>query len=199
VAGGAAGAGLLTACGGGRKPAPEAQPVVTRADRLEGDLSVAALLVSLENLLVSVYQEGLDKKDKFGPYPPAVMSALDTALRQHKQHAVAWNGILTGAGKPGITGVDLTVKVATADPVLSRARDYNALLGLCQDLETLMSSTYLAAMGALENLAALKVAASIHPVENQHVGALGFLLGRALATDGFGRTDGARPTSDSIG
>ena len=199
VAAATTGAGLLAACSGGDDARPPDQPVATRADQLEGDLSVAALLVSLENLLVAVYQEGLDKKDKFGPFPPAVMSMLETALRQHKEHAVAWNGILTGAGKPGITGVDLTVKAATSDPGLARARDPSALLGICQDVETLVSSTYLAAMGALENLAALKVAASIQPIENQHIGVLAFLGGRALPTDSFGRTEGARPTSDNIG
>ena len=33
-----------------------------------------------------------------------------TAQAQHKDHAAAWNGVLTGAGKKAVTGVDLTVK-----------------------------------------------------------------------------------------
>jgi hypothetical protein len=45
----------------------------------------------------------------------------------------------------------------------------------------------------------LKVAASIHPVENQHVAALAFLLGRNVAADNFAHPDGARTPSDAIG
>jgi hypothetical protein len=197
---GAAGAGLLAGCGGADPPRPVDDPVVTRPDRLEGDLAVAALLVSLENLLVSVYEDVLEPeaRDKL-ELPPATVSLLETAVRQHKDHAGAWNGILTGAGKPGITGVNLTVKSMTSDPGLARLRDGAALLSLGQELETVVASTYLAAIGAIDNNAALKVAASIHPVESEHVATMAFLLGRTPAPEAFGRTDAGRPLTDSIG
>lgn len=200
AAGGAAGAGLLSACGGGHdSPRPTDEPIVTRPDRLEGDLSVAALLVSLENLLVSVYQEGLDKREKIGQLPPAALTLIEAVQKQHRDHAAAWNGILTGAGKPGITGVNLTVKSQTSEPGLFRLKDPSGLLSLGQELETITASTYLAAIGALENNAALKVAASIQTVENEHAAIMSFLLGRAPAPEGFARTDGGRPLTDSIG
>jgi hypothetical protein len=199
AAGGLAGTGLLAGCSGDDEPRPVDAPLVTNPDRLEGDLAVAALLVSLENLLVVAYQEGLDNEERIGPIPPASMAYVETALQQHKEHSVAWNSILTGAGKPAITGVNLTVKSATADPVLARMRDTVAFLAMCQDLETVTAGTYLAALGSIANNAVLKVAASIHPVENAHVTSLAFLLARGPFPEGFGRTDGARPTSDSIG
>lgn len=199
-----AGAGTLvaasaSACGGSGKAKGADPTQVTSADHLDGDLSLAALLVSLENLLVYAYQEGLNRKDRLGPYPPAVQALIDESLRQHKEHATAWNSILSGAGKAGITGSNLTVKATTVDPQLFRARDTTALLALCSDLENLTAVTYLATMGAFENVAALKVAASIHPVENQHVAALAFLLGRNLAPDNFAHPDGARTPNDAIG
>jgi hypothetical protein len=160
---------------------------------------VAALLASLENLLVGVYQDGIDRRERLGPYAPAVTAFLETAQRQHKEHAAAWNSILSGAGKPGITGVNLNVKGATADPALFRARDAVGLLGVCDEVGRVVATTYLAAMGSLQNNAALKVAASIHPVECEHLGVLAFLLGRQLPSDSFTHVEGARPTSDAIG
>lgn len=200
--GGASGAALVaSACssGGGNGPTAVSQPAVTRADHLEGDLAIASLLASIENLLTAVYQTGIDRADRYGPYSPAVASLLSGAQAQHKDHATAWNSILTGAGKPGVTGVDLSVKSQTTDPPLNRARDVTGLLGVVSDLENLAATTYLAAIGALDNIAAVKVAASIHPVEHEHVGAITFLLGKNLGTDSFTHADGARTTTDSIG
>ncbi len=200
LAGGAcAGAVLLGGCSGGDPRPTGDQPPVTRADRLEGDLAVATLLVSLENLLVAVYQEALDRRERLGPYPPAVQAFVEGAQRRHREHAKAWNGILTGAGKRGVTGLNLPVKASTSDPAFNRARDYSVVLQMFQEVESVTATTYLHAIGALDNNAAVKVAASVHPIENEHVGTLAFLLGRNIPGEGFGRTDGARPTSDSIG
>lgn len=193
------GAVLLGACSDDDPRPPDTTPLVTRADRLEGDLSVAALLTSLENLMVSAYQESLDRQERLGPYPPAVLSYIEGAQRQHREHAAAWNAVLTGASKPGVTGVNLTVKASTTDPGLLRARDYTALLQMYSDVEGITATTYLHAIGALENNAAIKIAASIQPVEHQHLGALAFMLGRNLGNEPFGRSDGARPTTDTIG
>ena len=194
------GSALLAACGG-PSPArpPDDTPVVTSPDHLEGDLAIAALLASMENLLLNLYQEAIDKKDKLGTIPPGVMAVITTAQKEHKDHAAAWNGILTGAGKPGITGVNLTVKSGSVDVPLARAKDFGTFLSLCQDVGTLTATTYQAAMGSLQNLAAIKVAASIHPVEQQQVAVLNFLLGRNPPTDSFRHVDGARTTTDNIG
>lgn len=199
VAGAGVVAGALGACGRTSKPNPLDQTPVSRADTLEGDLAVAALLASTENLLVATYQDGLDRKDRFGPYSPGVQSMIESAMRQHKEHATAWNSILTGAGKPGITGVDLSLKASLVEGPIFRARDTNAFLSVCHDLEAVNAITYLAAIGVFDNNAAVKVAASIHPVEHQHIAVMTFLSGQKLASESFGRTDGARPTTDNIG
>ncbi|MFP5320110.1 MAG: ferritin-like domain-containing protein [Acidimicrobiia bacterium] len=199
AAGALGSAGLLGACSEDSPRPPDSQPAVTRADRLEGDLSVAALMASLENLMVAVYDQCLDRQERFGPHPPAALGFFETAQRHHREHALAWNSVLTGAGKPGVTGVNLTVKASTTEPGLVRARDYWALLQLAEDVEGITATTYLHAIGALENNAAIKIAGSIHPVEHEHIGTLSFLLGHNPSSEPFGRSDGARPITDSIG
>jgi hypothetical protein len=191
---------VLGACGDDRNPRPTDPTIVTDPAKLEGDLAVAALLTSLDNLLVSVYQECIDRRDRLGPYPLAVLTVIELAQKQHRDHAAAWNSILTGAGKAPVTGVNTTVRAATTDPSFFRARDTTSVLTIAQDVENVTAQTYLAAIGGMNNNAAIKVAASIHPVECEHVGVLTFLLGKAMPSDSFGRPDGvARPLTDTIG
>lgn len=195
-----AGAGLvLAACSRATPPGGGEAPPVLPAGHLEGDLALAALLASIENLLVATYDQGLGMSDEIGPIPAAIQVALATARDQHREHAKAWNGLITGAGKPGITGVDLSLKASSAGPSLERVKEPTGLVGVCRDLERVTATTYLAAVAALQNNAAVKVAASIQPVENAHVAALSVLVGQQVAPDTFARVDGARPTSDSIG
>ena len=49
-----------------------------------------------------------------------------TAQGQHQDHAAAWNGVLTGAGKKAVTGVDLTVKKAV-DKAFGKVKDVPGL------------------------------------------------------------------------
>ena len=195
-----AGALVLAACGDDGNPRPVDPTIVSDPGKLEGDLAVAGLLASLDNLLVTVYQEGIDRRDRLGGYPAAVLTALEAAQRHHREHAAAWNSILTGAGKSPVTGVNTTVRTAVADPQFFRAREVNQVLSLCHEIENVAAATYVAAIGGLNNLAAIKIAASIQPVESAHVSVLGFLMGRPLPTDSFSRSDGvARTPTDTIG
>ncbi|MET0420646.1 MAG: ferritin-like domain-containing protein, partial [Acidimicrobiia bacterium] len=69
--------------------------------KLTGDLAVVALAASLENLAVGTYAAGIAAATagKLGAVPPAVVTFATTAQSHHKDHAAAWNGVLTGAGK----------------------------------------------------------------------------------------------------
>ena len=86
-----------TATGAGSSPAS-----------LTGDLKVAALAASLENLGVFAYNAGIQAATagKLGTVPPAVVTFAQTAMSQHTQHAAAWNSVLTGAGKAKVTETD---------------------------------------------------------------------------------------------
>jgi hypothetical protein len=168
--------------------------------KLTGDLAVVALAASLENLAVGTYQAAIDAvtAGKLADVPPAVVTFAQTAQSQHKDHAAAWNGVLTGAGKKAITGVDLTVKKGV-DKAFAKVTDVPGLAMLALDLENVAAATYIAAIDVVKSPAGIKTAASIQPVELQHAAILNYLLGDYPVPDAFAKSTGARPTSDKIG
>ncbi len=170
------------------------------SQKLTGDLAVVALAAGLENLAVATYQAGIDAASagSLGAVPPAVVTFATTAQSQHKDHAAAWNGVLTGAGKKAVTGVDLTVK-KSVDTTFATVKDVPGLAKLALDLENVAAATYLAAIAVVKVPAGIKTAATIHPVELQHAAILNLLLGVYPVPDAFAKKSGARPASDKIG
>jgi Ferritin-like domain len=195
LVGSGAGSGLAAAV----TRTPTAVPAAA-GQKLSGDLAVVALAASLENLAVGTYQAGIDAatKGSLGDVPPAVVTFAQTAQSQHRDHAAAWNGVLTGAGKKAVSGVDLTVK-ASVDKAFAGVKDVPGLAQLALDLENAAAATYLSAISAVKSPAGIKTAASIQPVELQHAAILNFLLGQYPVPDSFAKTTGARTTSDKIG
>jgi hypothetical protein len=175
-------------------------PGATSAQKLSGDLAVVALAASLENLAVGTYQAAIDAvtQGKLTGVPDAVVTFAMTAQSQHKDHAAAWNGVLTGAGKKAVSGVDLTVK-KSVDKAFAQVKDVPGLAKLALDLENVAAATYIAAIGVVKNPAGIKTAATIQPVEMQHAAILNFLLGEYPVPDSFAKSTGARPVSDKIG
>jgi hypothetical protein len=176
-----------------------AVPAVS-GQKLTGDLAVVALAASLENLAVGTYQAAIDAvtAGKLTGVPDAVVTFAMTAQSQHKDHAAAWNGVLTGAGKKAVTGVDLTVKKGV-DKAFAKVTDVPGLAQLALDLENVAAATYVAAIDVVKNPAGIKTAASIQPVELQHAAILNYLLGQYPVPDAFAKSTGARPASDKIG
>ncbi len=199
--GGVMGGLVLAACGGGSKSTTSGSSTTGSgaAGGLTGDLAVAGLAASLENLAVNTYQGAIDNAAKLG-VPPSVATFAMTAQSHHKQHAAAWNSILTGAGKPAVTGVDQTVKMGVVDPGFAAVKTVPDLAKLALELEKVAAATYLNGIqNALQDSGAIKVAASIQPVEMQHAAILNFVLGQYPIPDSFSKTDGARGPSDTIG
>ncbi|MGI9022072.1 MAG: ferritin-like domain-containing protein [Acidimicrobiales bacterium] len=202
--GAALGALALVACGTdddvpvGGNPTPTDPPGTYRP--LSGDFAVAGLAAALENLAVNSYQAGLDAATagKLGAVPPAVATFATTAKAQHADHAAAWNSVLTNGGRKAITGVDQTVKTEVVDPGFAQVTDVAGLARFALGLENLAAATYLNDIAVLENNNALKIAASIQPVEMQHAAILNFVLGQYPVPDAFAKTDGARPPTDVI-
>jgi len=174
-------------------------PAAAGGQKLTGDLAVVALAASLENLAVGTYQAGIDAatKGSLGAVPPAVVTFAQTAQSQHKDHAAAWNAVLTGAGKKAVTGVDTTVK-KSVDQAFAKVSDVPGLAKLALDLEGVAAATYVAAIDVVKNPAGIKTAATIQPVELQHAAILHFLLGEYPVPDAFAKSTGARPVSDKI-
>jgi hypothetical protein len=180
-----------TTTGGGASHASAA------AARLTGDLAVAGLAASLENLAVAAYGDVLTaaQAGKLGTVPPAVATFVTTVKSQHAQHAQAWNSAIQGAGKPPVTEPDPKLTpVVTKE--FAKVTDLTGAAMLALQLEDIAAATYQEAATAVQATSAVKVAASIQPVEMQHAAILNFVLGRYPVPASFAPTSSARSVSD---
>jgi Ferritin-like domain len=208
IGGGAAVGGiLLAACSSSKKTSTGATTTLApasggNANPYTGDLAIAALAASLENLAVQTYGAGIAAATagKLGTIPPAIVTFATTVMGQHKDHAGAWNSIITSAGKTAITGVDLTVKDAVVTPGFAKVTDAPSLASFALGLENAAAATYLNGIeNALQAASAIQIAATIQPVEMQHAAILNFVLGNYPVPNAFGQITGARGPTDTIG
>lgn len=146
---------------------------------LTGDVAVAGLAASLENLAVFAYSAGLQaaKAGKLGTVPPAVATFATTAMAQHKSHAAAWNAIVRGAGKHAVTITEPTL-TPVVESQFAKVTDVTGLAELALELENVAAQTYQAEASRLHAKQAIATAASIQPVEMQHAAILYFVLGK---------------------
>jgi hypothetical protein len=145
---------------------------------LKGDLAVAAVAASLENLAVFAYSAGLAAATagKLGAVPPAVATFATTVKGQHTQHAAAWNGVLKANGKAKVSVTNPTLTpVVQAD--FAKVTDIPGLARLAITLETIAAQTYQAETAMLKSSAAIGLSSSIQPVEMQHIAILYYVLG----------------------
>ena len=146
---------------------------------LSGDLAVAAVAASLENLAVYTYTAGLSAATagKLGTVPPAVATFATTVKGQHQQHADAWNAVLKSHGKAPVTVTNPKLTpVVQAD--FAKVTDVAGLAGLALTLETIAAQTYQVETAKLQSSAAIALSSSIQPVEMQHIAVLYYVLGK---------------------
>lgn len=190
---------LLAACSSssGSTTTTTAATGAAAAASLTGDLKVAGLAASLENLGVYAYNAGIKaaQAGKLGTVPPAVVTFATTAMGQHQQHAAAWNSVLTGAGKRAVTTTDPAL-TPTVNQMFGQVTDVAGLAKLALEIENIAAQTYQAGIGALSSTKAIQTAASIHPVEMQHAAILNLVLGNYPVPNAFNPTSNARSTSD---
>jgi hypothetical protein len=140
------------------------------------DLGIAAFAESVELAAVAAYTAAAQT----GKITGAVLTIAETFAMHHKAHAAAFGSFAGDASKavanPGL--------VAAIGPQIKAAASETALLQIAYGLENAAASTYLFAIGALESPAALKLTASILPVESQHATVLGHALGEPLGDTG---------------
>jgi hypothetical protein len=197
----AVGGVLLAACGSSSSSGSGATTTVGgKLSSLTGDLKVAALAASLENLGVYAYNAGIQAATagRLGSVPPAVVTFAQTAMAQHTQHAEAWNAVLTGAGKAKVTVTDPAL-TPTVNQMFSQVTDVPGLARLALTIENVAAQTYQAGIGVLSSSQALATAATIQPVEMQHAAILNFVLGNYPVPNAFNPTTDARPVSDLDG
>jgi Ferritin-like domain len=182
VAGGAAlmtvGAAAPSLAGAATRRDATLQAATFPPSGLSGDLAVAAVAASLENLAVFAYSAGLAAATagKLGAVPPAVATFATTVKGQHTQHAAAWNGVLKSNGKAPVTVTNPTLTpVVQAD--FAKVSDIAGLAMLALTLETIAAETYQVETSKLESKAAIGLSSSIQPVEMQHIAILYYVLG----------------------
>jgi hypothetical protein len=167
---------------------------------LTGDLAVAAVAASLENLAVYAYTAGLAAATagKLGTVPPAVATFATTVKGQHSQHAAAWNAVLKSHGKAAVTVTNPSLTpVVQAD--FAKVTDVTGLAELALTLETKAAQTYQVETSKLKSSAAVALSSSIQPVEMQHIAILYYVLGKYPGTQTSGGTPLAfDPTSQAV-
>ncbi len=189
---GSSGSSSTTTTGSGSSGSSKSSPA-----SLTGDLKVAALAASLENLGVYAYNAGIKaaQAGKLGSVPPAVVTFATTAKAQHTEHAAAWNATLTGAGKAKVTETDPAL-TPTVNQMFGQVTDVAGLAKLALEIENIAAQTYQSGIAALSSKKAVQTAATIHPVEMQHAAILNLVLGNYPVPNAFNPTSMARPTSD---
>jgi Ferritin-like domain len=145
---------------------------------LKGDLAVAAVAASLENLAVFAYTAGLSAATagKLGSVPAAVGVFATTAKQQHTEHAAAWNAVLKSNGKARVTVTNPSL-TPTVQADFAKVKNVAGLANLALMLEIIAAETYQAETSKLMSKEAIGLSASIQPVEMQHVAILYYVLG----------------------
>lgn len=144
-----------------------------RADQAADDKALAKFAESLELAAVAGYQAAA-ASGKITT--PAVLAAAQTFASHHHDHAGAF-GVFAGDAS---TAKANPAVLAAVSGQIKAAPDQNGVLGVAFDLENAAAATYLFALGALADASALKLTASILPVESQHAIVLGTALGKQL-------------------
>ncbi len=188
---------LLAACATSGSSTGLSRRAPSSAGSITGDVKVAALAASLENLGVYAYGAGIKaaQAGTLGTVPPAVVTFATTAMAQHQQHAAAWNAVITAAGKPKVTVTDPAL-TPVVNQMFGQVTDIAGLAKLALTIENIAAQTYQAGIASLSGAKALATAASIQPVEMQHAAILNLILGTYPVPNAFNPTSSARSTSD---
>jgi hypothetical protein len=180
---------LLAACSSSSSTQSNTMTKTNYPANLTGDLAVVALAASLENLGVFAYNAGIAaaQAGKLGNVPSAVVTFAQTAKAQHMQHAQAWNSVLSAAGKPQVNETEpkLTPIVKSQ---FAKVTDVTSLAKLALEVEMIAAATYQEAVGVVQSQKGVELAATIEPVEMQHVAILNFVLGSYPVPSAFSST-----------
>lgn len=176
LVGGSAAAGLATLAVACSKDKGN-DPTTTTAAKT--DLVTATMAAGLEKLAVDTYAAAgaLATQGRLGAaLPEAVMELMSTAAKQHQEHLDTWNTFLSAAGRPAVTAPDAVLK-RTVDAATIELTDVPGAVTLALRLEDYASQTYLKAIPTLRSPDAVKVAARILVVDQQHQAILRYVLG----------------------
>lgn len=135
------------------------------------DATIAAFAASVEYTAVAAYKAaaGSGKVTTKG-----VGDAAGLFLSHHKEHGDAFQA--ASGGKIAKDTTNPKLLKALSDQ-LTAAKTENDIVKIAYDTENAASATYLFALGALQSADALKLTASILPIESAHAVVLAGVLG----------------------
>ena len=197
-----AAAGAVAGCSGGSHPrAATTTTTSTTAPpglpQPSGDVAVAARAAALENATAAAYASVLGL-DRLGAVPAGLKGLWQTFESHHRDHATAWNAILTAAGEAAVTSGDAGFAGSVVAPGLAAVKDLGGAVAFVVGIERAMAATYLMAIdGTLTTAGALQTAAAIQPMEMQHAAMLELLAGTDPVPASFATTTGALALSSS--
>lgn len=163
----------------------------TTAGGASTDLDTAAAAAGLEKLAFDTYTAAgqLATTGKLGAsVPPAVVTFVTTAAKQHQEALENWNKVLTAGGRQAVTVPTASLK-PTVDAAAGKLTDVPGAATLALRLEDYASQTYQKVIPTLKSADAIKLAAQINVVGSQHQAILRYVLG--LYPVGSGPTKGA--------
>lgn len=154
------------------------------------DLKVGAVAAGLEVLAVNTYKAALDAAGagKLGEVPPAVGEFATTAMAHHQEALDAWNKILTDNGAEAVSDPPADLE-KTVNEAFGKVTDVGGVAKLALQLEQTAAATYLKVLPELTVEGAIKLAASIQPIDMQHAAVLLFVLGEYPVPDTFASTE----------
>jgi hypothetical protein len=207
-AGIASGGVLLAACGSSSKsssagatsstaPAQTSAAGTSSGGDSGGDTAGLRLNASLENLAVFAYGATLTAagKGQFGTVPASVAGFASNTMKQHAEHAQAFNAALVKAGGKAYTDPDPALKQTVLD-AFGKTKSVPDIAKLALLLENTAGHTYTKQFGEFDSAEAVAALATIQPVERQHAAILQFILGEYPVPETFVPTTLARPSSD---
>ncbi|MEA3075165.1 MAG: hypothetical protein QOF60_73 [Actinomycetota bacterium] len=136
------------------------------------DVEIAAFAESVELAAVEAYKTA----GASGKLQPALVQVGTTFAGHHGEHAKAFAPF----AKDKATGKPNAALLLAITGQLRAAPDQKAVLQIVLDIENAAAATYLWALGAIEDAAALQLTATVLPVESQHAVVLGQALGTTL-------------------
>ena len=108
--------------------------------------------------------------------PQAVVEFLTIATGHHQEHLNTWNRALTAGGRGAVDAPDPKLR-QTVDAAMVRLTDIPALVKLALRIEDHASQTYLEAIPTLRSPDAVRTAAQMAVVDQQHQAVLRYILG----------------------
>lgn len=138
-----------------------------------GDVATAKLAAGLELLAVNTYGAALEADLD---YPPAVAEFASTVQGHHQAALDAWNELLTGLGEQAVTTPPAELE-ASVNEQFGRVTDVPGVAELALMLEEIAADTYFDAIPTIADASALELAATIQPIDMQHIAILHYVLG----------------------